>query len=61
MGFRDVVDQFHDENGFTNASAAEETNLAALWHKDTRRSTTLMPVSRTSASVDCSVKAGASW
>ncbi len=30
MLFCDVVDQFHDQNGFTNASAAEQTGLAAF-------------------------------
>ncbi len=30
VGLRDVVDQFHDENGLTDAGAAEQADLATL-------------------------------
>ena len=30
MGFRDVVDQFHDQNGLAHTSTAEEANLTTL-------------------------------
>ena len=30
MGFRDVVDEFHDQHGLADAGAAEQADLAAL-------------------------------
>ncbi len=30
MRFRDVINQFHDQNGFTYAGTTEQTNFTAL-------------------------------
>ena len=43
VGLGDVVDEFHDQHGLANASAAEQADLAALGVRCSR-STTLMPV-----------------
>jgi hypothetical protein len=55
---RDVVDELHDEHGLADAGAAEQTDLAALGVRASR-STTLMPVSKTSTEVDWSTNSGA--
>jgi hypothetical protein len=47
---RNVVDQLHNDDGLADSGTAEETDLAALLY-GSRRSTTLMPVSRTSVFV----------
>ena len=52
MRLGDVVDEFHDDNGLANAGTAEQANLAALRHRASSRSMTLMPVTSDSASVD---------
>ena len=33
MGFRDVVDQFQDQNGFTNTGTTEQSNFTTtcIW------------------------------
>ena len=59
MTFCDVVDQFLNKNGLTNAGTAEQTNLTALCVRASR-SITLIPVTRMAASVDWSTNAGAS-
>ena len=48
---RDVVDQLHDQHGLANAGTAEQADLAALG-VGVSRSTTLMPVTSCSVSVD---------
>ena len=55
---RYVVDQFLNQDCFTYACTAEQTDLTAfcVWAD---QSTTLMPVSKISAAGDWSLKAGA--
>jgi hypothetical protein len=58
MRLGDVVDEFLDENGLAHAGTAEQADLAAFG-VGASRSTTLMPVTRISASVDWSKNSGA--
>ncbi len=57
----DVVDEFHDENGLARRLHRRRGRSCRPWRKGARRSTTLMPVTRISASVDCSIYSGAFW